>query len=370
MQTTRKTILHTIDSLSVGGAETLLKNTIALLPEFDHIVVYLFEQDALKPLFVAQGVELISLQHRGWKTMPWSIYRLRKIIKQKKPILVHSHLFYSTFCTRLATPSTTPLVSTLHSIYGRDAFEKNKKSLWAERLLLKKRHALIAVSKYVLNDYLQHIPFEGKRYVLYNFLPHESFEQQRTSGSKGAFRFVAVGNLKEAKNYHYLLEIFKFLKPFDVNLDIYGIGQLEKELAEIIVRENLKVKLRGSANNIFETLQQYDFFIQASSHEGFGLSAIEAMAAGLPLFLSDIYVFKEITQGLAHFFPLNNAEKAFQIIREVINKKELNYALAAQAFTFVQTNYSAAKYRQNLLLIYEDVTQQKLVNKCVVLPAL
>src|SRR5438034_5104284 len=134
----------------MGGAELLLSNTVRLLPEFDHVVVHLFPKTDLAENFNSQGVELICLHHQGWRNIFSSTGKLKTIIKKRRPILVHSHLFHSTICARLATPAAVPLVFTLHSLYSKDAFGKNINSLFAARLTLRKRHNLIAVSDCVL----------------------------------------------------------------------------------------------------------------------------------------------------------------------------------------------------------------------------
>jgi glycosyltransferase involved in cell wall biosynthesis len=165
---------------------------------------------------------------------------------------------------------------------------------------------------------------------------------------------VAVGNLKEAKNYHYLLEIFKHLKEVKVSLDIYGQGPLHDELKAHVQHEGLNVRLCGGTSNVLHILPQYDFFIQGSSHEGFGLSVIEAMAIGMPVLLSDIPVFRETTNNLATFFPLNNAADAAKIIMAAFHNEEL-YLSCRSAYEYVRNNYSATPYRQKLLGIYKEV---------------
>jgi glycosyltransferase involved in cell wall biosynthesis len=349
------TIVHVIDSLSLGGAETLLKNTIALLPQFRHTIICLEKRNKANNIIINYA-DIISLGFSGWKSLPASVIKLRKIINKIKPLLVHSHLFYATICARLATGSGVPLVSTIHSLYSKDAFEKNKKSIWAERLLFKKEHSLIAVSKYVLDDYLKYIPFKGKQYVLYNFLPDEMYLSNKTLIKKDGVKFIALGNLKEAKNYRYLLEVFKYLKPFNISLDIYGKGPEQKQLAKIIKTNHLKVRLCGTADNIPKMMQAYDYFIQSSSHEGFGLSVIEAMAAGVPVILSDIPVFREITNGLASFFPLNDPLHAAQLIRQNIENVMDTIKLSLEAARFVKERYSAERYRNELLSIYSEIT--------------
>ena len=179
----RPLILHVINDLSLGGAELLLGNSLKLLPEFQHVVVYLFPNSDLEENFNSQGVELICLHHKGWRNIFSTTRKLRTIIKERRPLLVHSHLFHSTICTRLATPVAVPLVFTLHSLYSKDAFAKNLKSLLAARLTVRKRHTLIAVSDCVLKDYLSYVPFKGKHFILHNFLPDSIFRKRVNSPS-------------------------------------------------------------------------------------------------------------------------------------------------------------------------------------------
>jgi hypothetical protein len=166
-----KLLLHVIDSLTFGGAEILLKNSISLLPQFRHLIVYLDEPGDLKSLFPV-STEFICLHHKGWGNVLGTCRKLRKIIKERQPVLVHTHLLKSIIIARLAVPRNTPLVSTIHSLYSEDVFKKNNKGLLAERLTIKKQRVIISVSKYVLQDYLKWIPFKGKSYVVYDFLPH------------------------------------------------------------------------------------------------------------------------------------------------------------------------------------------------------
>lgn len=347
-------IIHVIDSLKMGGAEVLLKNTIPILPEYDHLVIYL-EDDIQQHAVFDLNARLICLKHKGWKNVRKTVISLRKVIKKESPFVVHSHLFFSSLVARLATPRSVPLINTLHSIYSVDAFGKNKKSLWAERMTLKKHHSLIAVSGFVLDDYLAFVPFKGKRYTLYNFLPDIFFEDGHSKTSrKETLKCIAVGNLKEAKNYPYLLAIMEKVRDLPITLDIYGKGQLKKVLQNIIDDRKLRVRLCGSANNIKNILSGYDLFIQASSHEGFGLSVIEAIASRLPVFISDIPVFREVTGNHAHFFSLKNEQEAADALTKLSQNVNLLYNYTDKAYEHAYVNYNAETYRRRVIEIYNN----------------
>ena len=59
-------------------------------------------------------------------------------------------------------------------------------------------------------------------------------------------------------------------------------------------------------------------FIFPSSHEGFGLPIIESMKAECPVVCSDIPVFREIADGAAEFFNLNDNNNLVDAIENVI----------------------------------------------------
>ena len=343
-------IIHVIDSLAMGGAEVLLKNTTKLLPEYKHLVVYLNGPETLKKEFNA-NVEFICLRHRQWKDSLKTIKKLRRIFTETKPVLIHSNLFNANLFTRLAAPKHIPVICSLHSSYSIDAFGKNRKSLWVEKLTLKKKHTLIAVSKFVLDDYLKFVPFDGKKFVLYNFLPDDSFTIQPTRFSEG-LRCVAVSNLKVAKNYSYLLKVFSDLKNSGITLDIYGEGDLKDDLQKEIDENDLPVRLLGKAADVKNLFKDYDLFVQASSNEGFGISVIEPMAAKLPVLISDIPVFREITSGHAHFFPLDDQSKAAGVFLRLLNNRTELIKHVEAAFDFCQQHYSSKIYRKKLLSIY------------------
>jgi len=356
----KKLIIHIIDSLSLGGAEILLRNTLDLLTEYDHLVIYFQEGNDIRPGFPST-TRFVQIRYKGWGDVFKTVMRLRAIIRNENPLLVHSHLLLSSVLARLATPRNISLVNTLHSIYSIDAFRKNRKSLWVERKTLKKHHSLVGVSRFVLDDYLSFVPFKGKRYVLYNFLPDRFFQTTKnTRNEHEDLKCIAVGNLKEAKNYQYLLEIMAAISSSPVTLDIYGDGSLKKILQEEIDKKKLRVRLCGTSDDTPAIFSEYDLFIQASSHEGFGLSVIEAIAAKLPLFVSDIPIFREITSELAHFFPLNDSGRAVAILHSLIKNTEMRNLYIDEAYKMAKEKYSQAGYHSQLLKIYTSALSEKI----------
>jgi glycosyltransferase involved in cell wall biosynthesis len=160
--------------------------------------------------------------------------------------------------------------------------------------------------------------------------------------------------LKEAKNYPYLLEVWEGLKDLNIQLDIYGAGPLQEKLQQVITARALKVRICGQVDDISQRLQQYDMFVQASAHEGFGISVIEAMSSGVPVVISDIPVFQEITSGHGHFFPLDNKQKAVAVLRKLAGSEAARKEHVQKAYEYCREHYSEQTYKANLLNIYNS----------------
>lgn len=319
-----KTILHITDQLGIGGTETLLKNSIPLLKEYQHVICYLGGADELKPSFA--DYPMFCLEHQGKKDIFRTVKRLRKIVEEHKVDIIHAHLFWATLVARLAKPHGVRLLSTIHNVLSKDAFEKNKMSLWFEKATVNRQDALVAVSEYALADYLYHVRFKGTTHVLYNFIPEEFMTGSDVQGHfllpPETLSCVAVGNLKSQKNYSYIIAAFANLEGLPVSLAVYGEGGERKQLQQAIDVGKMAIQLKGTQNNLQEILPGYDLFIQMSLYEGFGIALVEAMACGLVPVLSDIPVHREVAGDCAFYVNLDSPNHLSDTLKMVLGNKE------------------------------------------------
>ena len=81
------------------------------------------------------------------------------------------------------------------------------------------------------------------------------------------------------------------------------------------------MKLLGSRNDINEIYQAVDACILPSVHEGFPVVAVEALASGLPLLLSDTITDELRFSSLVKYLPIDNTE---QWVKELITVRYSN----------------------------------------------
>ncbi len=102
---------------------------------------------------------------------------------------------------------------------------------------------------------------------------------------------ITASRLASEKHVDWLVEAVAKAKEIipDITLDIYGKGQDEQKLEELIRKLNCSdsIKLMGQ-QNLDEVYQNYEAYVSGSTSEGFGLTLMEAIGAGLPIIGFDV----------------------------------------------------------------------------------
>ncbi len=355
----RLQVLHVINSLLVGGAETLLAHSLAPggLNEYaDNCVVY-FRGDSHLSGIIDKRVRTICLDYKGRTDIVRVLKQLRSLIIDNKVDVVHTHLSPSGLYTHLICPPAIPQVHTLHTTYSMDTHTRRILLFLERHLYFKsKKCSIICLSDSAREDIVKAIPFKGRAFVLNNFVADSYFANpvKKYDASKSALKLVAVGSLKELKNFEYLLEIFACCRDEEIYLDIYGNGAATK-YENVITNKALKVRMMGENINIAEVLKQYDLFIMPSKYEGFPLSLFEAMASGVPVMVSNIAPLKSIVKDNGIYFDLDNAEATARVIRSIYHKEIDINVFAEKAKLYAEQTVKRETYIKRLLAIYEQL---------------
>ena len=357
----KKRVLHVINSLTIGGAEMLLVNSLSPGGLNEHVENYLLyfskKSDHLVSL-VDKNVKQICLDYQGGTDIVRLLRQLKKIIKENNIDIIHTHLNPADFYVNMVRPKNIAQVHTVHIAYTTD-FETRRTLKFLEQKLFFNRGDcnLIFLSEFTKKDFLANVHFKGQSFVVPNFVDDSFFihqPKQFTGSEEKGLKLIAVGNFRVQKNYFYLLDIFKLLKGHNIHLDIYGGGDLEKYKA-VIDENKLNVTLKGEVTNVNDVIARYDLFIMSSTNEGFPLSVFEAMAAGVPVMLTDIAPLTEIVKDNALYFKLGDAEKAAEQIIAVLQNKIAIDEMAVKAKSYAEKMVRRDIYIKRLLDIYDQL---------------
>lgn len=158
---------------------------------------------------------------------------------------------------------------------------------------------------------------------------------------------LAVGHVEKRKNYLRLVDAIARLRDRGRSCSLLIIGNdsgERKAIEERVESANLSgcVKILSGLSDLEVrcTYKLCSLFVFPSSYEGFGIPILEAMAASRPMVLSDIPVFREITQDRGVYFPHHDVESMAFAIEKVLSSSSererlIEYGNArVQAFNF------------------------------------
>ncbi len=170
-----------------------------------------------------------------------------------------------------------------------------------EKYLLSKIKKIAFVSFSLAEEVKKSLPekLHSKCFTIYNFV--EKFEYSyRSDEQQSPIKICSIGRLIEEKGFQYnLLAIQSLVKlGHTIQYDIFGEGIYYSELSRLIEFYKLSniVTLKGSAdNNVLRAkLNNYDMLLIHSKREAFGLIALEAFNAKIPVIATNVFGLNEI----------------------------------------------------------------------------
>jgi glycosyltransferase involved in cell wall biosynthesis len=259
---------------------------------------------------------------------------------------------------------------TIHDIRGLVFLSGLERTIYKTILnrSLKITNQIITVSESMRNDILQYYP-DLKISVIYNGIDTSKYDAisdddlitTRQKFSLPDNFLLAVGHFEHRKNYLTLIEAMARLHERGITIHLVIVGNDSNQMN--IVKERIHSLGISDYIIIFNGLSDFDvrcfyklckLFVFPSAYEGFGIPILEAMAAKCPMVLSDIPVFREITQEQGVYFPHNDSEAIADAIDKVLSSDSEITRLIQYGNQRVQ-DFSFSKISMDLVSLYKSL---------------
>ena len=247
------------------------------------------------------GVSVESLRFAG-KGDVLGVARFGRLVSRLRPHVLHAHLFHANLAARLLgkVAGARRVVSTIHVVERRPLAARGV----VERLTAGRDDATVCVSEAVARHATSRLGVSpGAVRVIPNGIDLARYakrpdpeEARRALGLPLSAKVVgAVGRLSAQKGLPVLIEAFAGLEP-DAVLALAGAGEDEAALRALASKRGLgdRVRFLGFQEDVPRVLAALDVFCMPSLWEGFGLSLVEALAAGKPCVASDVDSLPEV----------------------------------------------------------------------------
>lgn len=251
---------------------------------------------------------------------------LLKYVRDYDMIHIHGVGFFSDYLFLTKWLHRKPLVLSTHGgIFHTKRLSMLKKAyffVWF-RIVASGMGKIFAHSKNDL-ELFSKISKEKCKYIPYSI--HFDFFDIKRKPEKDSLLFV--GRISENKRVDNLIKCVAFLQKKNPDVKLYVVGGdwgKQKELSALAkslgAEKNILFEGEKHGKALLEYYKKAGLFVLASDYEGFGISAIEAMAAGCVPVLNDIEAFRLFVKDGKNGFLVNfaNPEAAAKRIIEIKN---------------------------------------------------
>lgn len=368
---TPRTILHLIDSDTLGGAE---RQVMTLIEHLD--------RDRWEPVLVHHGspgiAPLVAEAHAAgvgdWQIpqMPDGLGgaarlpALRRELRRRRPAVVHAHLTWPLAMKwPLAAALAAGVEATVATVQLYLPFHINRRILWQQGHLARRIGRYIAVSQSVADLCAATCGWpESKLTVVHNGIdpgPWERADPEAGREALGAEPGLPVvftaARLDHQKGLEVLVDAAAQLPG--MRFVVAGEGpersMLEARIAALGLGD--RFVLLGRREDVHELMAGCDLFVLPSRYEGLPVSVVEAMAAARPVVATAIGGTDEIVDdgrtGL--LVPADDRGALAAAIRQALGDPARAAAFGACGRERVQRSFSATAMAAGVSDVYEEL---------------
>jgi glycosyltransferase involved in cell wall biosynthesis len=309
-------ILHVVIAFPLGGIEKMLveilndqtRNNKTMLIIINDII------DTELLASIDPRVEVVRLNRSKGKKSVVKFIRLNALCYFWNPDIIHIH---HPPIARFIIVNRQKQLTTLHGIKIFDEVPKGEMADIA---------CYVAISEYIKEIFIKKYPqFTNKTIVINNGISFKKYAK-KTKYSTRKYRLAIIGRLvHEIKGQDIVISALPKIPIESIHLDIIGEGPSKGLLADLVTKLHLDstVSFLGKIlPKMLETmLSSYELIIIPSRGiEAFGLVAVEAIAAGVPVLVSDEGAPIEIIRKTGgYIFQNGDVEDCAKSIMEVID---------------------------------------------------
>lgn len=323
-------ILHVVGRMDRGGTEALLMNLLRNLNRKEIIFDFVEQTDDK----CDYDEEILSLGSKIYRCDAIKISNIREYRKwwieflkeHSEYYIIHSHSRGSApIYLKVAKELGRRTIAHCHSSSHGRGLAAVKRYIWQFPLRYIPEFCFACSqdsgrSQYGKREY--QVILNGIEVAKYTWNPNKSEQLRKELGLENNFIIGNVARFEDPKNHEFLIDVFAEVKKLDATAKLMLVGKGSKEgmLREKIHKLGLEedVLFMGLRSDVNELLQVMNAFVFPSWYEGMPLAMIEAQAAGLPCFVDEKAVSKDVKiTNLVHFVSLEETAQtwATQIIK-------------------------------------------------------
>jgi glycosyltransferase involved in cell wall biosynthesis len=367
MSRTRR-ICFVVTGTHRGGAEV---QVASLAREFGRRdwrvkVVSLLPIGVVGKELLSENIEVESLEMERGVPNPLALLKLKHIIEEFDPLVVHSHMVHANLLARVCRLSVQvpALLCTAHNI-----IEGGRLIDWAYRATERLCDLTTNVSRAGVTRFLEKgAATRGRMVMMPNGVDVQRFrsnpERRRTTRAAlglddSEFVWLCVGRFEPVKDHDNLIRAFASLDS-NARLLLAGRGVLERQTRQLVETLGISSRVRflGLRSDIPDLLNAADAFVLASQWEGAPISILEAAAASRPVLATAVGGNRElVVEGKTGWLvpPRNDVALGWRMTKAMSAAPEVRAEMGRVARERAEKEFSIDAVTTGWIHLYDSI---------------
>lgn len=315
--------------------------------------------------------------------------KIRKIIREYKPDIVHTHAAKAGALGRIAArlEGVPVIVHTYHGHVFSNYFSKWKSRLvqWIERMLCRISTCVVVISEQQYREIITQFKIASpqKAHIIPLGFDLSRFSERRETKRKNfrekwnlgdSIAIGIIGRIAPVKNHQLFFDALRILQKESKGWKALVIGDGEGRSAMMqsvndfaiseIPDQHSEILFTSWIRDVDEALAGLDIVVLTSFSEGTPVSLIEAQASTRPVVSTDAGGVKDcIIPDQSGFIVEMTAEDVAQKIKVLINDSELRDKMGKSGEQFVLSKYHYTRLCKDMATLYSNALQQQKLSK-------
>lgn len=284
--------------------------------------------------------------------------KIRKIIKEEKITVVHSHHRMAALYVELLRNNRIVKVANAHNTF----YDKKWLTYYAYH-----NTKLIAVGNMVKKNLIEYFGLkESQISVIHNAVKPfnnevKSIELLTRAHESGKILIGNIGRLSEQKGMSYFIDAADIVlkKHPEALFFIVGDGELKEDLVQLVRKKELEKNIifLGYRSDIQNVMSQLDFIVLSSLWEGLPLTPIEAFSVGKTVIGTAVDGTPEIIRNGIDgcLVEARNSNQLAEKMCFLIEHSEITREMEKQASLRYKEEFSFEKLAQAYIKYYEGL---------------
>lgn len=356
---------------TIGGAHIHVKDLAKELTKHGvKVTVMVGGRGPFTRLLADESVSVLSLRQLDRSIKPLrdmlAFRELRAEIRRMNPDLVVLHSSKAGLLGRLATSTLKiPSSFTVHGWSFTEGIGSVRAKVFhaIEAATARFTDKVIVVSSYDKQlARRKRVVGDDRMEVVHNGI-HDDPSFRRAIPDRNPVKLIMVARMDHQKDHLVLIETLRNMKDLEWNLDLVGDGPqrptIEDRISEVGLSQ--RVRVLGLRTDVHDLLAQAQVFVLTSHWEGFPLTTLEAMRAGLPVVVSDVGGAAEaIVHGRTGLTVVrNDIGSLSEALRKLITNSELRSTMGFEGRRHFEKHFTFKRMFRKTVKVYKDVLTEK-----------